>query len=105
MNIEFDETDVYAISAALAKLHKMRTALCRNDPSARISNVRYDKRLAAIQKEYEAAKNILRTDISSVYGCGDGPRTFYVYAHCNPRAPLQIKDNARHLIAAEWQLS
>lgn len=101
MIFDIDETDVKSISAALSKLHKLRTKLCKNDPTARISNIRFDKRLATGQDEYEAMKSIFSTDISSVYHNEDETdKSFYVYAHCNPEAVLQIKDNARHLFAA-----
>jgi hypothetical protein len=102
MILDIDETDVHSVSNAIAKLHKIRTRLCRTDPAARVSNVRFDKRLASIQKEYNAIKGIHEADVVSLYPIDEDQSTeHYVYAHCNSAAPLNIKDNARHLFAAE----
>lgn len=99
MQIEFDETSIESVQDALSKLHKFRTKLTRDNPDARISNVRWSKRLAALKRERECIDSIANADLSSIFLPGDGEH--YVYAHCSPSSVLNVKENARHLFAAE----
>lgn len=99
MILEVDETNISSISEAIAKLHKLRTRLCKKDPKARLSNTRYEKRLVLIQKELDAILGISKTDVSKIYE-NTGSKEYYVYVHCNPLQVLNIKDNARHFFAA-----
>lgn len=94
MIIDVDETSISEVCAAIKKLHSIRTKLARSNPGAMISNVRWEKRLAAIQKEYEFAVRIFETDIEGEAG------DFYVYVHCDPTKPLNVKDNPQHMLVA-----
>lgn len=94
MLLDIDETDINAVCGAIKRLHKIRTTLLRATPGAMVSNVRWEKRLSAIQKEYDLGLKIFETQIEN-----DGGE-FYVYVHCDPTRNLNIKDHPQHMISA-----
>lgn len=94
MIIDIDETSIFDVCSAIKKLHKIRTMLLRENPSAMISNVRWEKRLAATQKEYELGLKILEARVENTGG------EFYVYVHCDPTRPLKVKEHPQHMISA-----
>jgi hypothetical protein len=95
MILEIDESNIVDVTSAIKKLHKIRTTLLRSHPGAMISNVRWEKRLASIEKEFNFARSIFEANLQS-----DEGGEFYVYAHCDPTKSLNIKDNPQHLFAA-----
>lgn len=72
----------------------------RDNPALLISNKRFENRLKSIEKEYNAILLISKTNINTIYDC-TGEKNYYVYVHCNTASPLNIKDNARHMFAAQ----
>jgi len=100
MILEVDELDIKSVSEAIAQLHKMRVALEKSNPKSRVSNVRWEKRLESFQKEFQLAEKILKTSITSIYEGGAPDKSFYVYVHCNPLLPLNVKKNFQGAICA-----
>jgi hypothetical protein len=99
MILDIDENDLKSVQDAIGALHKLRTRLEKNTPALRLNNVRFEKRLAAIQKEFEIAEKIFDSDISSIYQNSCEEKKYYVYVHCNPLKILNVKRDAKSAFA------
>lgn len=102
MELHVDETNLKSVQEALSSLHKIRKALTKDSPENRISNIRWEKRLDAVRREFDCIMGIHNADVSALFGAEQGEH--YVYAHCS-HTPLNAKENARHLFAAQLGLT
>lgn len=96
--IEVDWNDPSSLKKAIGKLQYRRKEKLRELGYDQIyfngSKYNLDHILPCFNKIYD-------TDISDLYeNATDETKKYYVYAHCNPLKPLDIKNNLKHLFLA-----
>lgn len=100
MIIDFDETNFEDISKVITKLNTQRNKLMREDPVLRMSNARYQNRMAGMRRDFEAILKLYESDVDGVYDDTSPDTDFYVYVHCNPLQIINAKYSAKHLFCA-----
>lgn len=100
MNISFDETDLDDVSKALVRLRKIQKKLIRSG-SIDLQNNIHESECRLNSKILDGIDGIHDTCIAQIYdGVGGQAKEHYVYAHCNPLAPLNIKKSEKHFYCA-----
>lgn len=102
LHFDIDETNYKQVLDALGTLTKIASKFEKNNLDVKISNKRWERKLASEQRIYDAMYAMYHTDILSAYEeySFSNDNNFYVYVHCNPLEPINAKKSAKHLFCA-----
>ena len=102
MKIDFDENSLDEVSKVLKRVVRIKRRL-----EKQLNDNRYlidrGKRADVFEKVYNSILTLHDSnsqDLNELYETASGPSTYYVYTHCDPRTPLNAKNNPRDLFAS-----
>jgi hypothetical protein len=105
MIIEFNENNFDEVRQAIKKIVKIKNRLIQVDKSLTIADS-WDKKLDGSEKQekiYNSIENLYYSNsqkLRDLYEAASGNKEYYVYAHCDPRKLLNIKNGPKDLFAA-----
>lgn len=97
INIEVDFDCPSDIKKVISRLQKRRKKLLR---SLGYDEVYFNGSKHNMDTLLPLMEGILATDLSSLYPTSTSQESFYVYVHCNPLVPLDVRNNIKHLLLA-----